>query len=132
MVGNIDFFNHFSPAKFHAMKNLVLKIVSLSVLLFQLACSDKATTTSTGTSIILKGHYNGNNLFVKNPMGPDGLGFCVNEIMINGNRTSDEITSENIEIDLKASGVREGHEITIEIKHYKGCEPKILNPQVLD
>ena len=114
------------------MKNTVLKLAALSVLILQMACGGKATTTSTGTSIILKGHYNGNNLYVKNPVGPDGLGFCVNEIMINGNRTSDEIASENIEIDLKASGVREGHEITVEIKHYKECEPTILNPEVLN
>ncbi len=132
MVGNIDFFNHFSPAKFHPMKNPVLKLVALFVLILLIACSEKATTTSTGTSIVLKGHYNGNNLFIKNPLGPDGLGFCVNEILINGDRTSDEITSENIEIDLKASGVREGHEITIEIRHYKGCEPKVLNAEVLN
>lgn len=114
------------------MKNPVLKLVVLLVLILQMACGGKATTTSTGTSIILKGTYNGNNLYVKNPSGPDGLGFCVNEVLINGDRTSDEITSEHIEIDLKASGVREGHEITVEIKHYKGCEPTILNPEVLN
>jgi hypothetical protein len=114
------------------MKNTILKLAALSVLVLHMACGGKATSTSTGTSIILKGHYNGNNLFVKNLPGPDGLGFCINEIMVNGNRTSDEITGEHIEIDLKASGVREGHEITVEIKHYKGCEPKILNPEVLN
>ena len=109
-----------------------LKTIALSVLILLLSCSEKATTTKTDTSIILKGTYNGNNLFVKNPQGSDGLGFCVNEIMINGNRTSDEIASENIEIDLKASGVHEGHEITIEIKHYKDCEPTVLNPEILN
>lgn len=110
----------------------VLKTIVLSVLILLISCSEKATTTKTGTSIILKGTYNGNNLFIKNPPGPDGFGFCVNEIMVNGNRTNDEITGENIEIDLKASGVHEGHEITIEIKHYKGCEPTVLNPEVLN
>ncbi|HWY12458.1 MAG TPA: hypothetical protein VN026_14090 [Bacteroidia bacterium] len=113
------------------MKTAVLKFVCLFVLLLQLACREKAKTTSTETSIILEGTYNGNNLYVKNPAGPDGFGFCVNEIVINGNRTSDEISGEHIEIDLKASGVREGNPIKIEIKHYKGCEPKVLNPEVL-
>lgn len=114
------------------MKNTILKLAALSLLFLQMACGEKATTKSTGTSIILKGHYNGNNLFVKNPPGPDGLGFCVNEILINGNKTSDEVTSAAFEIDLKASGVREGHEITVEIKHYKGCGPTVLNPEVLN
>jgi hypothetical protein len=115
------------------MKNTVLKLAAVSVLILQLACSEKkpATVKSTETSIILEGYYNGNNLFVKNPNGADGLGYCVNEILVNGNRTSDEIISEVIEIDLKASGIREGKEISIEIKHYKGCEPKVLNPEVL-
>lgn len=109
----------------------VLKTIVPSVFILLISCSEKVTTTKTGTSIILKGTYNGNNLFVKNPYGPDGFGFCVNEILINGNRTSDEIASENIEIDLKASGIHEGHDITIEIRHEKGCEPTVLNPDVL-
>ena len=113
------------------MKTAILKLACLFFLLLLLACGEKAKTTSTETSIILEGTYNGNNLYVKNPTGPDGLGFCVNEIVINGDRTSDEISSEHIEIDLKASGVREGNPIKIEIKHYKGCKPTVLNPEVL-
>lgn len=115
------------------MKNTVLKLAALSVLVLNMACGEKkeATVKSTETSIVLEGYYNGNNLFVKNPSSEDGLGHCVNEVLINGNRTTDEINSETIELDLKASGVREGKEIIIEIKHYKGCEPIVLNPEVL-
>lgn len=113
------------------MKTAALRLIGLSVLFLQMACSNETVTTKTGTSIIIEGTYNGNNLYVKNPVGPDGLGFAINEILINGNRTSDDITSEHIEVDLKASGVREGSPIKVEIKHYKGCEPKILNPEVL-
>lgn len=117
---------------FHPMQNTVLRLTGILILLLQMSCGDKEVkTTSTGTSIILEGHYNGNNLYIKNADGPGGLGFCVNEILINGSRTSDEISSATFEIDLKASGVREGHEIKVEIKHYKGCEPKVLNPDVL-
>jgi hypothetical protein len=114
------------------MKNTVLKPIVVAAIIFLVSCGQKATTTKTGTSIILKGTYNGNNLFVKNPYASDGFGFCVNEVLINGNRTSDEINAENFEIDLKASGIHEGHEITIELRHEKGCEPVVLNPQVLN
>ena len=118
--------------KFHPMQNTVLRLAGILILLLQMSCGNKEVkTTNTGTSIILEGHYNGNNLYIKNAAGPNGFGFCVNEVLINGNRSSDEISSATFEIDLKASGVREGHEITVEIKHYKGCEPKILNPEVL-
>lgn len=115
------------------MKSTFIKLGCLLLVILQMACSEKKESkiTNTGTSIILEGNYNGNNLFVKNPYRDDGFGFCINEILINGDRTSDEIASETIEIDLKASGVMEGHEITIEIKHNKGCEPTILNPGVL-
>ena len=114
------------------MKNATLKFVGLSVLILQMACGEKTVSKSTGTSIILEGHYNGNNLFVKNPPSSDGLGFCANEVIVNGDRTSDELNAENFEIDLKATGVREGGAIKIEIKHEKGCDPIVLNPEVLN
>ena len=115
------------------MKRAFIKFIGFLLVILQMACVGRKESkiTNTGTSIILEGHYNGNNLFVKNPYRDDGFGFCINEILINGDRTSDEIASETIEIDLKASGVMEGHEITIELKHNKGCEPTILNPDVL-
>lgn len=117
------------------MHKAVLKSAFLFFVCMQLSCSDKkpVITSSTGTSVIIKGRYNGNNIYVKNPVSPEGLGYCINEVLINGNRTSDEILNEEtFEVDLKASGIREGNDITIEIRHYKGCEPKVLNPEVLN
>lgn len=113
------------------MNSSVSKPVALLALVLLMACGGKKET-KTSTSIIIEGHYNGNNLYVQNPSASDGIGFCVNEVLINGDRTSDEINTEHFEIDLKASGIREGSPIKVEIKHEKGCEPKILNPDVLN
>ncbi len=113
------------------MNNLILKLAFIFALVLQMGCGGEKQTT-TGTSITLEGHYNGNNLFVKNTHTSDGIGFCINEIIVNGNRTCDEVNSETFEIDLKATGVREGGAIKVEIIHEKGCEPKVLNPEVLN
>ena len=57
------------------MKNAFLKLAGILILLLQMSCGYKeAKITSTGTAIILEGHYNGNNLYLKNPVGSDGLG----------------------------------------------------------
>ena len=45
---------------------------------------------------------------------------------------SEKGTVLSFEIDLKATGVREGGAIKVEIIHEKGCEPKVLNPEVLN
>ena len=34
--------------------------------------------------IVLEGNYMGKNIFVKNPFGGAGVGFCVFEVTING------------------------------------------------
>ncbi len=109
------------------MKKVILQSAILFLFIALTSCnSDKKENPN-----ILKGKYHGKNIFIQNPFGPDGIGFCISEITINGNKTSDEINSAACEIDLVAAGLKEGDDVTIEIKHVEGCEPKILNPEVL-
>ena len=42
---------------------------------------------SQGGVIILEGNYQGKNLYVQNPFSSIGVGFCVSEVLINGNIT---------------------------------------------
>lgn len=81
--------------------------------------------------LVLTGIYQGSNLYVMNPFVPVGEGFCVTEVQVNGAATSDEINSSAFEIDLAALNLEKGSEITIVIKHQDGCEPKVINPEVL-
>lgn len=84
-----------------------------------------------GTPIVLQGHYQGKNLYVQNPFASSGVGFCVYEVDVNGQVTSDEINSSAFEIDFTALQLKIGDPVIVKIKHKDGCLPKVLNPEVL-
>lgn len=81
--------------------------------------------------MVLKGTYQGDNLYVKNPFAASGVGFCVYEVTVNGATTTDEINSSAFEIDLSAYGFRIGDEVVVAIRYKEDCLPKVLNPDVL-
>jgi hypothetical protein len=86
---------------------------------------------SQGGVIILEGNYQGKNLYVQNPFGSGGVGFCVTEVLVNGNITTDETNSSAFEIDFKPHKLAIGEKVEIKIKHKEDCKPKVLNPEVL-
>jgi hypothetical protein len=95
-------------------------------LLFLFTCATAQTNV-----IVMEGNYQGKVLFVQNPFGPGGVGFCVTEVRVNDNITTDELTSSAFEIDLKAHKLSIGDRVEIKIFHKDGCKPKVLNPEVL-
>jgi len=82
--------------------------------------------------LVLSGIYQGENIYVMNPFGESGAGFCIYEIMVNGQISTDEINSNAFEIDLSMYGFDIGYEIEIIIKYKDNCQPKILNPEVIN
>src|SRR4051812_37146048 len=86
---------------------------------------------SQSNVIVLEGNYQGKVLYVQNPFAPGGVGFCVTEIKVNGNLTTDETNSSAFEIDLKPHKLSIGDKVEIKIFHKDGCKPKVLNPEVL-
>lgn len=84
-----------------------------------------------GGVIILEGNYQGKNLYVQNPFGVGGVGFCVTEVLVNGNITTDEVNQSSFEIDFKPHKLTIGEKVEIKIKHKEDCKPKVLNPEVL-
>lgn len=81
--------------------------------------------------IILEGNYQGKNLYVQNPFASSGVGFCVTEVLVNGNITTDETNSSAFEIDFKPHKLNIGDKVEVKIKHKADCKPKVLNPEVL-
>lgn len=81
--------------------------------------------------IVLKGVYQGKNVYVMNPFASSGVGFCVFEVRVNGQMTTDEINSSAFEIDLTVFQFSKGDKLIISIKHKDGCLPKVINPEVL-
>ena len=99
------------------------------ILILSLFLSNKGFTQ--GGVIILEGNYQGKNLYVQNPFGNGGVGFCVTEVLVNGNITTDETNSSAFEIDFKPHKLAIGEKVEIKIKHKEDCKPKVLNPEVL-
>lgn len=89
------------------------------------------TRVVSAQEINLEGIYQGKNLYVMNPFASGGVGYCVYEVKVNGQVTTDEINSNAFEIDLSAYSFKIGDKIKIEVKHKANCTPKILNPEVL-
>lgn len=84
--------------------------------------------------IVLEGNYMGKNLYVKNPFGGAGVGFCVFEVTINGKLSPDEVNQSAFEIDFGNHDVKLGDKVIINIKHKDDCGPtgpQVLNPEVL-
>ena len=78
-------------------------------------------------TLVVEGKYQNKNLFVQNAIGASGVGFCAQEIKVNGRITTDETNSSAFEIDLASLQLKYGEKVTIEINHRDGCTPKVLN-----
>ena len=101
-------------------------------ILFSLFCVLVSTASFSTGVIVLEGIYQGKNLYIQNPFGSSGVGFCVQEVRVNGNVTTDEIASSAFEIDLRNFQFKLGDKVEIKIIHKDDCKPKVLNPEVLN
>ncbi|WP_245820794.1 hypothetical protein [Saccharicrinis aurantiacus] len=89
------------------------------------------TSVTKADEIELKGTFQGDNLFVKNPFAQSGVGFCVYEVTVNGLTTTDEINSSAFEVDLSVYGFKIGEPLIIAIKYKEDCKPMVLNAETL-
>lgn len=80
----------------------------------------------------MEGKYQQKNIFVINSVAAEGVGFCVFEITVNGEVSSDEINSNAFEVDLSIYGLKLGDDVVVVIKYKDDCEPKVLNPGALE
>lgn len=91
-----------------------------------------AITALQAGTIVLEGKYQQKNVYVVNSVAEAGVGFCVYEVRVNGEVSSDETNSHAFEIDLSIYGFKLGDGVNITIKYKDGCEPRILNPGALE
>jgi len=91
--------------------------------------------TSTGvfaqSEMVVKGTYQGENLYVQNPFSSSGVGFCVIDVSINDQQSIDEINSSAFEIDFSSYQLFRGQAVEVKITYKDGCTPRVLNPEVL-
>lgn len=91
-----------------------------------------AVNPADGQEVEIKGIYRGENLYVLNPFAMGGVGFCVYEVTVNGETTTDEVNSNAFEVDLSVFGLKHSDPVHVVLRHRFGCEPKFLNPEVLE
>ncbi len=102
-----------------------MKKIILTVLLFILISS------AYSGILVIEGKYQNKNIYVQNTYGGSGVGYCAQEVKVNGNITTDEVNSSAFEIDLLALKLKYGDKVTIEIIHKDFCKPFVLNAQDL-
>jgi len=103
------------------MKKILFAVLSLIV----------STSGYAVGVIVLEGNYQGKNLYIQNPFAGSGVGFCVQQVTVNGNVTTDEIASSAFEIDFRNLQLKIGDKVEVKITHKDDCKPKVLNPEVL-
>ncbi len=81
--------------------------------------------------LVLEGNYQGKNLIVQNPFTASGVGFCVYEVTVNDEVSTDEWASSAFEVDFNLFQLNIGDVAVVKIKHKNDCHPKVLNPEVL-
>jgi hypothetical protein len=91
-----------------------------------------SSLTMLAGTLILEGKYQGKDLYVVNSVSSSGVGYCVFEVLVNGQISSDEWNSPAFEIDLDIYGLQLGDDLVITIKYKEGCLPKVINPGVLE
>lgn len=87
--------------------------------------------TAFGQVLIVDGQYQGKEIYIQNPFSPTGVGFCIFEVRVNGEVTTDEINSSAFKIDLALMSIGLGDSVLIELFHKGGCDPVVYNPEVL-
>jgi len=88
-------------------------------------------STALSEVIIISGIYQGKDLYVKNPMTADGAGYCVFEVLVNGQVTSDQLNSASFAVDLATWKLNPGDALEIVLRCKENCDVKILNPEVI-
>jgi hypothetical protein len=87
--------------------------------------------TAFSEVIIISGIYQGKDLYVKNPMTADGAGYCVFEVLVNGQVTADQLNSASFAVDLATWKLNPGDALEIVLRCKENCDVKILNPEVI-
>lgn len=82
-------------------------------------------------SLSIEGFYQGKNLYVQSSLCNDGFGYCATKVSVNGNVMVNHPENGAFEINFSNFNVKIGQALFIVIEHNDGCQPKIINPEVL-
>jgi len=98
---------------------------------FSVLCLFLMTVVTHAEVVVISGVYQGKDVYVKNPTTNSGVGYCIFEVLVNNNITSDEVNSSAFAIDLGAWGLKLGDGVEIVLRCKEKCDVKIINPEVI-
>ncbi|MEN9941118.1 MAG: hypothetical protein RL164_369 [Bacteroidota bacterium] len=101
------------------------------ILLFLIFLCSVQITSAQLQLLSLEGTYQDKNLLVNNPPMPDGFGFCISKVLVNGEILPAVIQTSHFEIDFKLFHLKKGEQVFVVLEHASGCEPRFINPEVL-
>ncbi len=100
---------------------------NIAKLILAFICGLLLVNAANAAEFVVKGTYNGKNLYLHNPHNED-QDFCITEFYINGVRFTAPKSSA---IDVDLSHLLSQTNVTIKIVHTEVCEPKLMNAAVL-
>lgn len=80
--------------------------------------------------MVIEGVYNGKDLYINNGFGKEGIGYCISEVKVNRNITTDEVNATVFKIDLSVHKLKAGETFTIILFYKDSCmikEPLLMN-----
>lgn len=96
------------------------------------------TSALRAQEVTFSGAYQGEDLYIYNPITNDanaaGYGdetFCISEVLVNGNKYPEVITSSAFNIDMGLLGIGYGDEYKVVLKHDNDCMPELINREIL-
>jgi hypothetical protein len=79
--------------------------------------------------LVLTGSYQGKDIFVQNPYNKSANTFCTQAVFVNDRQVFDHPNISAYKIDLSFLNIDDL--VVVRITYSDGCEPRIVNPQVL-
>jgi hypothetical protein len=101
-------------------------LYSVFLLFFWLALSIDAAAQ---TEYTMAGEYQGRDIYIQNPLSPDKVNFCTQQVYLNEHLVVETPKTSAFEVNL--SHLKVGDPVFLKIIHAAGCQPKIINPQVI-
>ncbi|MFM7106360.1 MAG: hypothetical protein ACKOW8_12650, partial [Flavobacteriales bacterium] len=81
--------------------------------------------------VIIKGYYQGKNVYVQNVPLSSGTGYCIYEVLINERPGTDEVNSTSFEIDLGIWYLKLGDPVNLTFRTKERCDVRIVNPDAI-
>lgn len=107
------------------MKNLLLLFTIVLLTLLAVA----GTSVAQEQQIKVTGVYQGQAVFIQNPLMNGTNNFCISAIFINGDRLNIDYNRSALELDFNSFDLYTP--VTVSIKHPEVCTPRVLNPEAI-